>query len=149
DIARRMVGERAARTAWVLAAFCPFLMSYVAAPLTECLEIFCTSAAIDCAVIALERRTLRWWTLCGVCCAWAILLRPDGGLLLGSIGLSMASIGWRHKQRRREMLTAVVLLGAVSLAPLVPWTIRNWRVFHVFQPLVAMSATNPGDFLAY
>jgi len=149
DIARRVVGERAARTAWLLAAFCPFLMSYVAAPLTECLEIFCTAAALDCALIALERRTLRYWTLCGISVACAILLRPDGGLLLGCIGLAVAALGWRERGRRRELLTAMVLLVAVSLAPLVPWTIRNWRVFHIVQPLVAMSATNPGEYLAY
>jgi 4-amino-4-deoxy-L-arabinose transferase-like glycosyltransferase len=148
DIARRVLGERAARTAFVLAAFCPFLMSYVAAPLTECLEIFCTAAAVDCALVALTRRSPRWWIGCGISCAWAILLRPDGGLLLGSIGLAMAALGWREKSRRRELLTAVVLLGAVSLAPLVPWTIRNWRVFHLFQPLVARSATDPGEYVA-
>ena len=91
----------------------------------------------------------RWWTLCGISCAWAILLRPDGGLLLGGIGLPVAALGWRETGRRREMLTAMVLLVAVSLAPLVPWTIRNWRVFHIVQPLVAMSATNPGEYLAY
>jgi 4-amino-4-deoxy-L-arabinose transferase-like glycosyltransferase len=149
DIARRVVGERAARTAWVLAAFCPFLMNYVAAPLTECLEIFCTAAALDCALIALEKCTLRFWTLCGISLACAILLRPDSGLLLGSIGLTVAALGWREKNRRRELLTAMVLLASVSLAPLVPWTIRNWRVFHVFQPLVTMRATNPGDYVAF
>ena len=146
DIARRVVGERAARTAWVLAAFCPFLMNYVAAPLTECLEIFCICAALDCALIALQRRNLRFWMLCGISCAWAILLRPDGGLLLGCIGLPVAALGWRERSRRRELLTAIVLLASISLAPLVPWTIRNWRVFHIVQPLVAMGATNPGDY---
>ncbi|MGC2211201.1 MAG: glycosyltransferase family 39 protein [Candidatus Korobacteraceae bacterium] len=149
DIARRVVGERAARTAWILAAFCPFLMNYVAAPLTECLEIFCICAALDCALIALQRRNLRFWMLCGISCAWAILLRPDGGLLLGGIGLPVAALGWCERSRRRELLTAIVLLASVSLAPLVPWTIRNWRVFHIVQPLVAMSATNPGEYLAY
>ncbi len=56
DIARRLVSERAARSAFILAAFCPFLMSYVATPLTECLEIFFITAAIDCAVLALDAR---------------------------------------------------------------------------------------------
>ena len=92
DIARRVFSERAGRSAFVLAAFCPFLMSYVAAPLTECLEIFCITAAIDCAVIALDARLPRWWVLCGAASAGAILLRPDGGLLLGCIGLPLHSI---------------------------------------------------------
>jgi 4-amino-4-deoxy-L-arabinose transferase-like glycosyltransferase len=147
DIARRIFSERAARTAFVLAAFCPFLMNYVATPLTECLEVFFTAAAFDCAVIALNSRLLRWWALCGAAIAAAILLRPDGGLLVGCIALPALLIAVIQPKRRRELMTATVLLGAVSLAPLVPWTIRNWRVFHVFQPLVTAHANDPGEFL--
>jgi hypothetical protein len=38
------------------------------------------------------------------------------------------------------------VLAAVSLAPLVPWSVRNYRTFHVFQPLVTFAATEPGEF---
>jgi 4-amino-4-deoxy-L-arabinose transferase-like glycosyltransferase len=147
DIARRVVCESAARTTFMLAAFCPFLINYVATPLTECLEIFFIAAAIDCAVMALDARRLRWWALCGVACAGAILLRPDGGLILGCIGLPVILRIRTEPARRRELLTATLLLGAVSLSPLVPWTIRNWRVFHVFQPLVTAHASDPGEYL--
>jgi len=44
-------------------------------------------------------------------------------------------------------MTAILLLAAVSLAPLVPWTIRNWRVFHVFQPLVTAQASDPDEYI--
>ena len=147
DIARRLVGGRAAQTAFLLAAFCPFLINYVATPLSECLEIFCIAAAIDCAVIALDARLLRWWTLCGAACAGAILLRPDGGLILISIGLAVLLRGLGEPGRRRELFAATLLLGAVSLSPLLPWTIRNWRVMHVFQPLVTAHASDPGEYL--
>lgn len=147
DIARRVLSDRAARSAFVLVAFCPFLISYVATPLTECMEIFFIAAAIDCAVAALDTRLLRWWTLCGIACAGAILLRPDGGLILGGIGLPMLLLMIRQPARRRELVTATLLLGAVSLAPLLPWTIRNWRVFHVFQPLVTSHANDPGEYV--
>jgi 4-amino-4-deoxy-L-arabinose transferase-like glycosyltransferase len=147
DIARRVIGGRAARMAFLLAGFCPFLMNYVATPLTECLEIFCIAAAIDCAVIALDARLLRWWALCGLACAGAILLRPDGGLILICIGLAMLLRGLGEAGRRRELLAAMLLLGAISLSPLVPWTIRNWRVMHVFQPLVTTHASDPGEYL--
>jgi hypothetical protein len=40
---------------------------------------------------------------------------------------------------------AVLLVCVVALAPLVPWTIRNWRVFHVIQPLAARYANNPDE----
>jgi hypothetical protein len=147
DIARRVVGERAARSAFILSAFCPFLINYAATPLTECLEIFFIAAAVDCAAIALESRILRWWAGCGVACAGAILLRPDGGLILGGIGLPMLLLMMRQPGRRRELLTAGLLLSAVSLSPLLPWTIRNWRVFHVFQPLVNAHAIDPGEYV--
>jgi 4-amino-4-deoxy-L-arabinose transferase-like glycosyltransferase len=157
DIARRVFGQRAARSAFLLAAFCPFLMSYVATPLTECLEVFTIAAAIDCAVIALERNALRWWAACGAACAGAILLRPDGGLILICIALPVLARAYSegrptqgmpgNRARRRELITATLLLSAVSLAPLLPWTIRNWRVFHVFQPLVTLHASDPGEFV--
>ena len=147
DVARHTIGDRAARSAFLLAAFCPFLMNYVATPLTECLEIFCIAAALDCALIALESQRLRWWALCGVASAGAILLRPDGGLILVGIGLPVAVLGLRQAARRRELWTATLLLFAVALAPLVPWTVRNWRVFHVFQPLVNTHASDPGAFV--
>jgi 4-amino-4-deoxy-L-arabinose transferase-like glycosyltransferase len=147
DIARRLFSERAARSAFLLTAFCPFLINYVATPLTECLEIFFTAAAIDCAVLALESRLLRWWTLCGIACAAAILLRADGGLLLGCIILPVLWLMIREAPRRRELITATLLLAAVSLAPLVPWTIRNWSRFHVFQPLVTPQASDPDEYL--
>jgi 4-amino-4-deoxy-L-arabinose transferase-like glycosyltransferase len=148
DIARRVFSARAARSAFVLVAFCPFLISYVAVPLTECLEIFFIAAAIDCSVAALDSSRLRWWALAGIACAGAILLRPDGGLILGCIGLPVVLLMLRQPARRRELITSIILLGAISLAPLVPWTIRNWRDFHVFQPLVTTHANDPGEFIA-
>jgi len=149
DIARRLFSERAARSAFILTAFCPFLINYVATPLTECLEIFCTTAAIDCAVLALESRRLRWWILSGAACAGAIQLRADGGLVLGCIILSLLPLMIREASRRCELITATLLLAAVSLAPLVPWTIRNWRDFHVFQPLVTAQASDPNEYVTH
>lgn len=156
DIARRAVGERAARTAFMLAAFCPFLMSYVATPLTECLEIFFIAAAIDCAMLAIEARRWRWWALCGFSCAGAILLRPDGGLILGCIGIPVLLQAWHVRRTPRssntpgahELISGMLIVSLIALAPLLPWTIRNWRVFHVFQPLVTTHATDPGEIVS-
>jgi hypothetical protein len=40
------------------------------------------------------------------------------------------------------MATVCVLL---ALAPFAVWTARNWRVFHVFEPLAPRLATDPGE----
>ena len=76
DMARRLVSERAAKVAFLLAAVCPFLASYAAAALTETLEIFFTALAIDCAIAGLQKldeKRLRPWLGCGLAIGAAIL----------------------------------------------------------------------------
>jgi 4-amino-4-deoxy-L-arabinose transferase-like glycosyltransferase len=147
ELARRLVSKRAALWAFAFACLCPFTANYVGTPLTETTEIFCTTLAILCAVVAVERKSLKWWAACGVATAGAIQLRPDGGLVLIAIGLVLC---WRlvcSPGDRRHLTFAGMVLVVVSLAPLVPWTIRNWKAFHVFQPLVNISASDPDEFV--
>lgn len=144
-IARKVIDDRAAKIAFVLAAICPFTANYAGTVLTETLTIFCTAVALLCAVIAFEEKRLGAIVGCGVAVAYAILLRPDSGWLLGAIGLFMLLRMWVIPGERKFLFRAGVVVLAVSLAPLVPWTIRNWRVFHVFQPLVNPAALDPGE----
>ncbi len=88
----------------------------------------------------------RAWIWCGVAIACGILLRPDGGILLIALGLYLLFRLSRRSPERAHLFWAGVLVLAISLAPLVPWTIRNWRDFHRFQPLVPQSASDPGEF---
>src|SRR5947209_14051672 len=85
DVALRLLGPRYAKIAFVLACLCPFLADYSAAALTETLEIFFTAMTFDLAIRALQQNSMRHWAGCGVACAAAILLRPDGALLLFAI----------------------------------------------------------------
>lgn len=149
DIARRLFGERVAQAAFLLAAVCPFLANYSAAALTETLEIFFTAAALDCVLAGLQTAELKFWALAGLACGAAILLRPDGAILVIVIVLYLA---WRFVFRsqsmsQRKILQAALLVCAISAAPLVPWTVRNWRTFHVFQPLAPRYATDPDEFV--
>lgn len=138
DLARRMVSPRAARIAFLLAAFCPFLANYASAALTETLEIFFTALALDCSVAALHRMgepdamaVWRLWAATGAAIAACILLRPDGGLLLATILLYLVVAA----RSRKGVVIAAVVIVVFALAPLVPWTVRNSRTLHHFQPL--------------
>jgi hypothetical protein len=51
-----------------------------------------------------------------------------------------------HQTNKKHVVFAGLILAITSLGPLVPWTIRNWRVFHVFQPLASRYANDPGEF---
>ncbi|MFB3815289.1 MAG: ArnT family glycosyltransferase [Terriglobales bacterium] len=145
DFARRIVGSgRAAKLAFVLATLCPFTANYVASALTETLAIFFAALALDTAAMALSSARLRDWALCGAAVAGGILLRPDGGILLPVIA-GYALLCSRQDARRR--LAVATVLTAVALGPLVPWTIRNWRMFHVVQPLAPQYANEPDEFV--
>src|SRR6202140_3448300 len=164
DLARRAVSERAARIAFVLAALCPFLANYAAAVLTETLEIFFTALAFDCAAAALNRMhsagiepgaldqtCRRLWAATGAAIAACILLRPDGGILLAAVALYLAILAWRRRAGRREMahiLVSAIIVVVIALAPLAPWTIRNFRTLHHFQPLAPRYANETNELVS-
>ena len=149
DIARRMLSTRAAKIAFLLASLCPFLANYSVAVLTETLEIFFTVLALDCAVAALNRMHAgeaginQRWAATGVAIAACILLRPDGGILL--IAVAFYVVAAARKTTIRGAVVAGVIITAFALAPLAPWTIRNFRTLHHFQPLAPRYANEPEE----
>jgi len=88
------------------------------------------------------------------------MFRPDSGLFALAIGLTLVlatlsrSSDVKLSTKREEFLYRTArasYLGAVfSLAfclVLVPWAVRNYRVFHLFQPLAPAHAEMPGEFV--
>jgi 4-amino-4-deoxy-L-arabinose transferase-like glycosyltransferase len=158
DLSRRTAGANAAKVAFVLAALCPFLANYSAAVLTETLEVFFTALALDLAAIALEelsQHCFRAWIGCALAIAACIYMRPDGGLLLATIGLYLLWKLIRHplagdvasNVSTEPWIWAGLLLVVVSLGPLAPWTIRNLRTMHTFEPLTPRYANGPEEFV--
>jgi 4-amino-4-deoxy-L-arabinose transferase-like glycosyltransferase len=172
DLARRLFSERAARAAFLLAAFCPFLANYAAAALTETLEIFFTVLALDIAfrglglgergLVEIEATAVQpnthpiahpnmAWLGCGFSVGAAILLRPDGGILLAAIGgyllWLLARVLRTDRARARTIFRAGLLLAAGATAPLIPWTLRNLHTLHRFEPLAPRYATDADDIV--
>jgi hypothetical protein len=161
DLARRLFSGRAAQAAFLMAALCPFLANYAASALSETLEIFFTALALDLALCGLAiggalSRPLMVWLGCGLAVGGAILLRPDGGILLATIGgylFWQLLRSWRTGQPAgqaqshapRSIIFAGVLLCIGALAPLIPWTLRNLHTLHRFQPLAPRYATDSED----
>ncbi len=149
-IARRLLGPRLAKVAFVLAALCPFLADYSAAALTETLEVFFTALTLHLALRAFERPRLRDWAGCGVACGATILLRPDGVLLLIALEAFLLA---RVVLQKRSPLPAIATGGLfqaallVAVLPLAPWAVRNWHVFHRFQPLAPRYANEENEFV--
>jgi 4-amino-4-deoxy-L-arabinose transferase-like glycosyltransferase len=155
--ARRLWSEGAGKIAFALAALCPFTANYTATPLPETLAIFGAVFALFFALRAVQKmlRVPSWdvahsfaigdWILSGLGIALSIYLRPDGGILLVSIGLYLLWLA--TMQREAEFVWVGVLLGIVSLLPLLPWTLRNWRTLHQIEPLAPFYAQLPGEYV--
>jgi 4-amino-4-deoxy-L-arabinose transferase-like glycosyltransferase len=140
--------HRAAIIALGLAAVCPFTAIYVATILTEVATNFLAVAMVLAATLAFKattrRRAIVWWVVSGVIAGLAVFFRPDSGLFAAAIGFTLLISMW---SRLRQ---AIVFASVFSLAfclVLVPWTIRNRRLFHVFQPLAPAHAEMPGEFV--
>jgi hypothetical protein len=155
--------HRAAVIAFALAAVCPFTAIYVATILTEVWASFLAVAMALTATFAFKatvrRRALVWWVMTGLIAGLSVLFRPDSGLFAAAIGgtLVIASLTQRRQSGKanffavfaplRETAFAVLLFSAAFCLVLVPWTIRNRRVFHVFQPLAPTHGEMPGEFV--
>jgi 4-amino-4-deoxy-L-arabinose transferase-like glycosyltransferase len=166
DLSRRCLSDRAAKAAFLLASLCPFLANYAAAALTETLEIFFTALALELAVCALSRsrdsanlsaefrnRPILWFA-CGLAVGAAILLRPDGGILLVAVGgylllLLFQSLRAAGRMRAAFLLSPIakagIILGLGAALPLLPWTLRNLRTLHRFEPLAPRYANDADD----
>jgi hypothetical protein len=146
---RDHASPRAALLALWLAALCPFTANYTAVPLTETNSIFCVALGLFASgrLIAQIRSRGRlhwmWLVLTSLALSSAALFRPDGVLLSAAV---LPGIWW-YTRRGSARVSLQAALGCALLAalPFVPWTIRNYRAFHVFQPLAPRYATDPAE----
>ena len=138
SLAAKICGKRAGQAALLLAALCPFMASYVAAPLTETLSIFCVALGFRALAGVLEAPGFIWVALLVFSWSYAALLRPDGALL--AVVLWVALVVYRPRSLRLALLA-----GVLSLLPFVAWTMRNLHTFHVVQPLAPRYANDPGE----
>ena len=140
--------HRAAMLALGLAAVCPFTAIYVATILTEVPTNFLAVAMVLAATFAFKatvrKRAIKWWIVTGVIAGLAVLFRPDSGLFAAAIGITLMLSSLR---RIREATVYAAIFSLAFCVVLVPWTIRNRRVFHVFQPLAPAHAEMPGEFV--
>jgi 4-amino-4-deoxy-L-arabinose transferase-like glycosyltransferase len=151
DLARTEVSRRAGWAVLLLAVFCPFTAVYAVTGLTESLSIFCVSLAMWALARVLRgvgsgRSVPGPLVVLAAAMGYAILLRPDGVLL------AVAFCGGLFWYTRRSVgagraVRMALLAGVLAVLPLVPWTMRNYRTFHVVQPLAPRYVNNPGEFV--
>jgi hypothetical protein len=164
----------AAIAALAFAVVCPFSTIYTATILTETITIFllilmCLTSTLAFQALTTKRASL-YWFLTGLVAGIAVFFRPDSGLFAAAIGITLLldvllppirkdegetvkdepgdnleSRGVWNKLARAAGLGAVFSVAFCLV--LAPWTIRNWKLFHLFQPLAPAHAEMPGEFV--
>jgi hypothetical protein len=114
---------------------------------------------------ALDRTCCRLWAATGTAIAACILLRPDGGILLAAVAFYLAVTAPKGASDFKELMVslkrypdtkqeffrrvpvALIIVVVFALAPLAPWTIRNFRTLHHFQPLAPRYASDADELV--
>ncbi len=146
---RRIASDGAALCTLWLAALCPFSASYAAAPLTEAATLFAIALALWAMAGFQARPGWRSALAFTFAVVFAALLRPDGALLGVALAPALAPAmlaGLKRGAVSKEKLTRMAMVCVLlALIPFAGWTWRNWRVFHVFEPLAPRYANDPGE----
>jgi len=151
DVRRRTT---TALLALAFAAVNPFTTIYSATILPEVPTMFLAVAMCVTASIAFRSgdrtRQIRFWFVTGLLAGIAVLFRPDIGLFAAAIGLTLlAETLWMFRLRWRSGTVMGAVFSLAFCVALVPWTIRNWRTFHLFQPLAPAHAEMPKEFIPH
>lgn len=146
----KLFGRGAGVAVLWLAVLCPFSANYVAAPLTETLSLFCVAVVFFGFQRWKERGCgFSWWiAVIGAGLGFAVVLRPEQGLLAAAVLPAMGWVVWREGRGVRG-ISPVIATAFLVILPLVPWTLRNWETFHVFQPLAPRYATDVGETVPF
>jgi Dolichyl-phosphate-mannose-protein mannosyltransferase len=134
-------------TLW-LSALCPFTAIYDAEPLSEGLTLFCIALGLWSAARFVDDPGWKNALVFTSAVAYSALLRPDGALvgvaLAPAVILRLLGRGKGRAPVPQAFRFALVCV-LLALAPFAAWTWRNWRTFHVIQPLAPRYATDPGE----
>ena len=129
-LARRLFGTRAAVVALWLAALCPFTAIYVAIPITETLSLFCIALALY-TFARWQAADILWnpWLFAlAAALAYAILLRPEQGLLAAAIFPAML---WFVRKRSRSPHAFAPIATAALCVILSPRPLDPPQLAHV------------------
>lgn len=104
----------------------PLSVLYCSKLLTEALFACTLSATLLCLTRFLRNRA--WRPLCAAAAALAasIFVRPIGLFLPFIIAVLLLLVGWRGATSRRKLAAQALVFGALSIAPVAAWQVRNY-----------------------
>ncbi|MBV9864520.1 MAG: glycosyltransferase family 39 protein [Abitibacteriaceae bacterium] len=123
----------------VIGLLCPFLPLWAARMMTE--VVTTCLALIMCYMLVRvcdehTRYKFCWWTLAGLVGGAVLLMRPDMIIAVPLMLLATALVTWRGGWRQWLRTSSGLSLGVLAVGlMLLPWTLRSYALFGVFQPI--------------
>jgi 4-amino-4-deoxy-L-arabinose transferase-like glycosyltransferase len=128
-------GERAGLVAAGIAAFYPELVWFSVHFWAETVFVVLLWWAFERLLEADARASARWAAVAGLLWGLAVLTRET---VLYFLPLAAVWLAWRRPGGRRRAATLI----AATLLVVLPWTLRNWMIFHTFIPVSTAGALN-------
>ena len=131
-----ILDRRTALIAGTLAAIYPAFVWLPLLLLSENLSLFLLLVSLCAVVMYLRTSRLVWVIVFAVLCGVNTLVRGGNLFLPFAVALGLVFIWWRNRSRSGGQIVApLVVMVVVFVLTLLPWTVRNYRVFHHFIPV--------------
>ncbi len=142
--ARDLFGRRIAFVTGVLAALYTGLFIYTGWLYTETLYTFMLLAFTYTLYLFQRSKQTRWIIASGIFLALASLTRPNGLFVFGMLIVWAVIIIFTRQATWQQATRAVLIILLITTVLIAPWTLRNYRIAHIFIPV----ATGSGVVLA-
>jgi 4-amino-4-deoxy-L-arabinose transferase-like glycosyltransferase len=127
-----ILGWPRALIAGVIAAVYPAFIWLPRLLLSENLSLFLTLGSLAAIVLYLRTSRIFWIIVFGVLCALNSLVRGGNLFLPIVVAVGLLVLYWRSW---KQFVAPLLLMTIAFVVTLLPWTIRNYRVFHHVIPI--------------
>ena len=127
-----ILGWPRALIAGVIAAVYPAFVWLPRLLLSENLSLFLMLVSLSAIILYLRTSRIIWIVVFGVLCALNSLVRGGNLFLPMVVALGLLLLHWRNW---KQLVTPLLVMTVAFVVTLLPWTIRNYRVFHHVVPI--------------
>ena len=125
-----ILGWRSALIAGAVAALYPAFVWLPRLLLSENLSLFLLLLSLGAIILYLRTSRMLWMIVFGVLCALNTLVRGANLFLPIAVAFGLLI---SHGPNWKQLVAALSVMAIAFIVTLLPWTIRNYRVFH--QPI--------------
>ena len=127
-----ILGWRRALIAGAIAAVYPAFIWLPRLLMSENLSLFLLLLSLVAVTLYLRTSQVAWMIVFGVLCALNSLVRGANLFLPVAVALGLLIV---QRRNRKQIVASLLAMTIAFIVMLLPWTIRNYRIFHHAIPI--------------